>query len=124
MILQKDFIFYNKRLIGISHIGEWLEIENGRCLIRKGAYHNGATLARDENAFFTWAWHDNSYCDKKLKMPRLIKDLVMYDMLKVEGFRWYRWKWLKKIFKNYNGINMIWVYFIGVRLFGWTRHVK
>lgn len=124
MILNKDFIFISKRLTGIKHTGLYLEIDNGRCLIKQGAYCNGATLARDENAFFAWMWHDNAYCDKMLPISRLTKDLIMYDLLKAEGFRWFRWKWLKKIFKNYNGINMIWAYFIGVRLFGWTRHVK
>lgn len=124
MKLEKEFIFYNERLLGIKHIGLWLEIENGFCKIRKGAESDGATLARDENAVFTWVWHDNAYEDKHLPLSRKVKDLIMMDMLKTEGFRWFRYKWIKKIIKSYNGINMILVYYVMVRLFGWKFEKK
>lgn len=119
MKLEKEFIFYNERLLGIKHIGLWLEIENGFCKIRKGAESDGATLARDENAVFTWVWHDNAYRDKHLTLSRKTIDLIMQDLLKLEKFRWFRYKWIKKIVKSYNGIDTIKAYYLGVRAFGW-----
>jgi hypothetical protein len=115
MILEKDFVFYKDLFKGIEYIGEWLEIHDGFCKIKKGAYSNGATGARDENAFFTWMWHDNAYEDKNLPLSRKVKDLIMMDMLKTEGFRWFRYSWIRKG----KGFNTIWAYYIGVRMFGW-----
>ena len=118
MILEKEFIFQNKRLQGYEHKGLWLEIKDGICEVKLGAYSDGATYARDENAYFTWFFHDNAYIDKTHKIPRKVIDLVMLDLLKYEKFAWLR-------FKNFKGIKaMRFVYYFGVRLFGWMRFQK
>lgn len=118
-ILEEDFLFESKRFSDAKYQGAWLELEGNICKVRKGATDNGATFARDENAVYAWSFHDNAYKDKYCPLSRLQKDLIMYDLLKKEGFRWFRYKIL-----GYKGMNMIWVYFVGVRLFGWIYHAK
>lgn len=115
MILKEDFTFFDYRLVGYNHKGQWLEIENGFCKIKEGAYSNGATWARDENAYFTWFFHDNGYADKTHSIPRKILDLVMLDMLKKENFAWFRYKW---VYGGKGIRKMRYVYYAGVRIFG------
>ena len=116
--LETEFIFENKRLEGIDHSGAWLEIRGCICKVKEGAPHNGATLARDENGKPVFAWHDCAYDDAYLQLTRKEIDLIMYDELKKIKFRWYRYKWIQKVFRKYKGINMVWVYYVGVYLFG------
>lgn len=96
--LDYDLTAYSHQLKDTYFINDWLVINAGHVIVKKGYSWNGCTLAPDtKETYVASCLHDAMY---QFKLGRKLSDRVFYELLKQHGFRFAKF------------------YYISVRLFG------
>ncbi len=100
---KADYRFFVPELTGVWLREDYFTCYNGYTCIKKDYRWNGCTLAPDTaKTRIASMVHDSLYqYGKRLGLKRKIADRWFVYLLKKEAFKWY------------------WLYYAGVRLFGW-----